>query len=254
MKVVFYDVMTVLPHGRNEPVSSLDELLARSDFLSIHVTASPDNRCIIGKEQIARMKKGSYIINAGFSEALDLDATAEAIKSKHLFGVAVDVYPAATMQDEFKSPLAGLRNVIMTPNIGDGTEQALERVGEEVAQGLVRFVTEGSTVGAVNFPSINAWHIKPNCRRITNVHQNVRGVLREIDSILAAYNVGRQVLETSQKIGYLVVDVETAGKEVSPFLPSLKTVADVLFASRWRRKSSPNLPSFPALFGRGLCD
>jgi len=214
MKVVFYDIATVLPHGRNESVSSLDALCAASDFLSIHVTATKDNACLIGREQIARMKKGSYIINAGYAEALDLDAVADAIKSKHLGGVAVDVFPNPPEGKEFTSPLMGLRNVIMTPNIGDGTAQAVERVGEEVAQCLARFVTEGSTVGSVNFPSINGWPVRPGCRRIANVHQNVRGVLREIDAVLSAYNVGKQVLETSAKVGYLIADIETEGKEV----------------------------------------
>ncbi|KAI9028548.1 hypothetical protein DFJ74DRAFT_698807 [Hyaloraphidium curvatum] len=217
MKVIFYDILTVLPHGRNEPVASLDDLVAQSDFLSIHVTAGPENKHLIGKEQIAKMKKGSYIINAGYAGALDLDAVAAAVKSKHLGGVAVDVFPnpPEAPNSPFTSPLMGLRNVIMTPNIGDGTAQAVERVGEEVSHALVRFVTEGSTVGSVNFPSINAWPIRPNCRRITNVHQNVRGVLREIDAILSAYNVGKQVLETMPKIGYLIADIETEGKQVT---------------------------------------
>lgn len=218
MKVIFYDIATVLPHGRNEPVANLDELCSRSDFLSIHVTASPDNKALIGKSLISKMKKGSYIINAGYSEALDLDAVAEALKSKHLGGVAVDVFPLGPAGQQpppdYKSPLAGLKNVIMTPNIGDGTAQAAERVGQEVAQCLHRFVVEGSTVGAVNFPSINTWPIRSGCRRIANVHQNVRGVLREIDAILSSYNVGKQVLETSAKVGYLIADIETEGKEV----------------------------------------
>ncbi|KAI8814972.1 phosphoglycerate dehydrogenase [Cladochytrium replicatum] len=212
MKVIFYDDVAVMPIGNAEPRESLNDLLSQSDFVSINVSLTPENSKMIGKEQIAKMKKGSYLINAAYGEAIDLDALSEALKSGHLRGAALDAFPQSLTDvkaETFSNPFEGCKNVILTPQIGDKTIESFERMGSEVATALVRYVTDGTTVGAINFPSIAAWPLRPNTRRIVNMHRNVRGVLKEIDNILAAYNVGKQVLDTKDGLGYLIADIGT---------------------------------------------
>ncbi|KXS20766.1 NAD(P)-binding protein [Gonapodya prolifera JEL478] len=211
MRVIFYDIATVLPMGRNQPQASLAALLPVSDFVAVCVSPTDENRKFIGPNEIRQMKKGSYIVNTSYGDAIDLDAVAEALKSKHLAGAAFDVFPKTPLSNSttFQHPFSGLKNVIMVPNLGDATQQAHERVGHDVANSIARFLNEGASVGAVNFPSIQTWALKPGTRRILNMHRNVRGVLKEIDYILSAYNVGKQVLETNGKLGYLIADVNT---------------------------------------------
>ena len=84
-----------------------------------------------------------------------------------------------------------------------------ERIGAEVSSSILRYVTDGSTIGSANFPSVASWPLKPGNRRILNMHRNVRGVLQEIDYILSAYNVGKQVLDTKDGLGYLIADIAT---------------------------------------------
>ncbi|KAJ3336702.1 hypothetical protein HDU93_002322 [Gonapodya sp. JEL0774] len=207
MRVIFYDIATVLPIGRSQPQASLAALLPVSDFVAICVSPTAENRHLFGENEIRQMKKGAYLINTSYSEAVDFEAAAQALKAKNLAGAAFDVFPNTPLSNQasFQHPFASLKNVIMVPNLGDATQQAHERVGHDVANSIVRFLNEGASVGAVNFPSIQSWPLKSGTRRILNMHRNVRGVLKEIDYILSAYNVGKQVLETNGKLGYAPV-------------------------------------------------
>ncbi|KAJ3124362.1 hypothetical protein HK098_001186 [Nowakowskiella sp. JEL0407] len=211
MKVIFYDDVTMMPIGNAVPKDSLNDLLKEADFVAINISAEKDNFHLIGKDQLALMKKGSYIINCSYHEAVDVDALAEALKSGHLGGAALDCLPnqPSAPTPNFVSPLQNCKNVILTPFIGDKTLESYERMGVEVASALARYLEDGTTIGAVNFPNIAAWPQRPNTRRIVNMHRNVRGVLKEIDYILSAYNVGKQVLDTKDGIGYLIAEVGT---------------------------------------------
>jgi len=212
MRVIFYDTVALMPIGRAKPKDTLEELLAESDYVALNISAGPENVKLIGKKELEAMKKGSYLLNASFEEAVDIDALASALKSGHLRGAAIDVFPsqpATTKSTSFQTPLQNLPNVILTPSIGDRTVEAKERMAIEVAQSIVSYILDGTTHGAVNFPSIAAWPLKAGSRRILNLHRNVRGVLKEIDNILSAYNVGKQVLDTKDGIGYLIADVST---------------------------------------------
>ncbi|KAJ3195471.1 hypothetical protein HK101_012038 [Irineochytrium annulatum] len=217
LRVIFYDTINLMPIGRAEQKPTLDQVLAESDYVALNVSDGPENVKFIGKQQLAKMKKGSYLVNCSFGDAVDLDALAEALKSGHLAGAAIDAFPnqPKTKNAKFPTPLAGLKNVILTPNIGDTTTEADVRVGAEVSSSIVRFIREGSTVGSANFPSVAAWAHKQGSRRILNMHRNKRGVLQEIDFILSSYNVGKQVLDTKDGMGYLIVDVEVASSDIT---------------------------------------
>ena len=158
MRVVFYDIETKLPLGNARQLSTLDELLAEADVVSLHVPETPDTKNMMGAEQIARMKKGSFLINASRGTVVDIDALAAALESKHILGAAIDVFPVEPKGNEgdFQSPLIRFENVLLTPHIGGSTGEAQESIGREVASKLIRYSNNGSTLSAVNFPEVSA--------------------------------------------------------------------------------------------------
>ena len=216
MHVLFHDVMSKLPMGNNVAASSLGEVLERADFVSLHVPETAATKNMIGAPELARMKKGSYLLNASRGSVVVIPALAEALRSGQLAGAAIDVYPEepeANSSDSFKTPLQELPNVILTPHIGGSTSEAQAAIGREVASALVKFVNSGSTSGAVNFPVVEAPELR-GAHRILNVHRNVPGVLRDINRIVSDLNanIQSQVLATDPSIGYLIMDID---KDVS---------------------------------------
>jgi len=211
MRVIYYDIIPQLPLGNSSPCSSLDELLESADFVSLHVPKSDLTNGMIGPREIAKMKSGSYLINNARGTVVDLEALAGALKSGHLAGAAIDVFPLEPAKNgpNFSSPLQQCPNTILTPHIGGSTVEAQEKIGQEVATLLIKFVNGGSTVGAVNFPNLEL-PFSANSHRILSIHRNKPGVLRDINNIFAGLdtNVRTQVLGTTQEIGYLIVDVE----------------------------------------------
>ena len=211
LKVIFYDVIKKLPLGNAQPFSNLDELLKKSDFVSLHVPETPGTTNMITEKQLAKMKKGSFLINASRGSVIDIEHLVAALKSKHLAGCALDVFPEepSSNKEKFKSPLQGLKNVILTPHIGGSTEEAQHAIGLEVAESFRKFLQYGTTAGAVNFPNVEL-HAKENVTRIINVHRNEPGVLGELNGYIseAKANIQGQYLSTDQKIGYLVTDLE----------------------------------------------
>jgi D-3-phosphoglycerate dehydrogenase len=212
LHVVFFDTVKKLPLGNAKAMPSLDELLKISDFVTLHVPESPETMNMIGEKEIKLMKKGSYLINASRGTVVILEVLVEAIKSKHIAGCAIDVFPQepASNKEKFLSPLQGLSNVILTPHIGGSTEEAQKSIGMEVAESFRRFLKIGSSSGAVNFPNVDL-PLKKGTSRILNVHKNEPGVLGEINTIMskAGANIEGQYLSTDDEIGYLVMDVHS---------------------------------------------
>jgi len=209
MKVYYYDINPKLPLGNANPVSSLNELLSMVDFLTLHVPFTDLTHNMITKREISRMKKGSYFLNAARGKCVVLEDVADAIKSGHLAGAYFDVYPEEPLTAE--NPLCGLPNVILSPHIGGSTMEAQENIGRDCVSKIIAFVTEGATVGSVNFPEVSL-PARKNCHRIVNVHRNVPGVLKQINEILSDYNVAAQILSTKGDIGYLIVDLDAQTK------------------------------------------
>lgn len=218
MHVIYFDVVTKLPLGNAHQVGSMDELLAKSDVVTLHVPDVPSTRNMMRAEHFAKMKKGAIFINAARGTCVDIDALAEAIKSKHLNGAAVDVFPKEPKAngEEFVSALRGLENVILSPHIGGSTMEAQANIGLEVADKFVRYSDEGSTRSAVNFPEV-AIPQQPGTHRLLHIHKNIPGVLSNVNRIFADNNVNiaAQSLMTNDAIGYLVVDVDAACSAVA---------------------------------------
>lgn len=210
LNVVYYDVAPRLHIGNSNACATLDELLAKLDFVSLHVPKSESTHNMIGAKQLARMKKGSMLINASRGTVVDIQALANAVSSGHVKGAAVDVYPLEPAKNGpgFYTPLQGLPNVILTPHIGGSTAEAQMNIGREVATALIKFVNAGSTSGAVNFPIVDLPQTD-GCYRILNIRTFLECsgtstiFFAECDT-----NVTTQVLATTNEIGYLVVDVD----------------------------------------------
>lgn len=213
LRVLFYDVVKKLPLGNASVVGSLEELLAQSDFVTLHVPETPETKDMIGARELSLMKKGSHLINASRGSVVVIEALVSALKDKHIAGCAIDVFPEepASNKEKFVSPLQGISNVILTPHIGGSTEEAQYSIGLEVAESFRRYLKIGSTSGAVNFPNVDL-PVKHGTSRILNVHQNQPGVLGEINGLIskAGANIEGQYLSTDEKIGYLVMDLHSS--------------------------------------------
>ena len=211
MRVQYTDIENKLAIGNARPCATLDELLATSDVVSLHVPATPETAGLIDERRIRAMKTGACLINASRGNVVDLEALARALDAGHLSGAAVDVFPVepSSNDDPFESPLRGKDNVILTPHIAGSTQEAQYNIGVEVAGRLVRYLDNGSTVGAVNFPEASL-PVKRGDTRFLHIHTNEPGVMRGIDEVFAArgINITAQHLQTDGAVGYVVVDGE----------------------------------------------
>ncbi|KAI8873422.1 hypothetical protein GQ42DRAFT_160542 [Ramicandelaber brevisporus] len=219
MTVCFYDVLPIMPLGVSKPCKSLEELLRTSDFVSLHVPETLDTKNMISAEQLAMMKKGSYLINASRGTVVDIPALAAALKSRHLGGAAVDVYPTEPLANGpgWATELAGCPNTILTPHIGGSTEEAQYAIGLEVANHVIRYINYGSTLQAVNYPEIRMRDIPASEKmgiRVVNAHHNVPGVLRQLNNILADHNVEKQMCDSKGSIAYFMADLNVENEEV----------------------------------------
>ena len=211
MHVLFHDVVAKLPLGNAHQAASLEDLLSRSDIVTLHVPELPSTQWMMGEKEFAAMKPGSIFINAARGTVVVIDELAKALKSGKLLGAAVDVFPVEpkSNKDEFISPLRGLDNVILTPHIGGSTMEAQANIGLEVADKLVRYSDNGTTISAVNFPEV-ALPEHPGQNRLLHLHHNVPCVLSPIHQVFAenGINVAGQYLRTHEKLGYVVIDLE----------------------------------------------
>lgn len=218
MHVIFYDVVNKLSLGNAQPVESLQELLATADIVTLHVPELPSTKWMIGEKEIRQMKKGSILINASRGTVVEIEPLAEAIKDQHLSGAAIDVFPVEprSNKDEFQSPLRGLDNVILTPHIGGSTMEAQKNIGIEVAEKLIKYSDNGSSITAVNFPEV-ALPSQTNIHRILHVHQNIPGVMSEINKVFSDNNINvrGQYLQTNEKVGYVVIDLDATSSELA---------------------------------------
>lgn len=220
MRVLYHDTNAKLALGNARQTTGLDELLASSDVVTIHVPDTESTRGLIGPAEIARMKPGAYLINNARGGVVDMEALASALREGRLAGAAVDVFPdePARSGDAFACPLQGLPNVILTPHIGGSTMEAQRAIAMDVASKLTRFIDTGSTIGAVNVPQVDLPEQpdgQKRAHRVLNFHRNVPGVLGQIHKAAAdlGVNVAGQYLRTLGEVGYVVIDVDPSDTE-----------------------------------------
>ena len=196
MSVLYYDTVNLMALGSAKQVPTLDALLSGSDFVTCHVPELPETKNMIGRKELEQMKDGSYLINASRGSVVDIPALIDAMRAGKIAGAALDVYPTepAGNGDYFTNnlnpwanDLRSLKNIILTPHIGGSTEEAQSAIGIEVSEALVRYVNEGTTLGAVNMPEVSLRSLtldEPNHVRVIFIHNNVPGVLRKGKEVL----------------------------------------------------------------------
>jgi D-3-phosphoglycerate dehydrogenase len=155
MRVVAYDPYLTEQRALDLGVEKveLDELLARADIITLHTPLTEATKNILSRAALAKTKKGVRIINCARGGLIDEAALAEALKSGHVAGAALDVFETEPATD---SPLFGLENVVCTPHLGAATAEAQENVALQVAEQMSDFLLSGAVANAINMPSVSA--------------------------------------------------------------------------------------------------
>jgi D-3-phosphoglycerate dehydrogenase / 2-oxoglutarate reductase len=212
LNVIYYDVVTKLPLGNAKQIRDLNELLAHSDIVTLHVPSDPTTSNLINEATLSSMKEGAILLNYARGEVVDLDALRQFIENGRLAGAAIDVFPFEPEKngDEFTSVLQNLPNVILTPHIGGSTEEAQANIGLDVTAKLIKYLELGTSEGSHTVPPVSL-PLQDKTHRILHIHENIPGVLSEINSRLSekGINILGQYLKTNDEIGYVILDVDT---------------------------------------------
>jgi D-3-phosphoglycerate dehydrogenase len=210
MSVFFYDTEDRLAMGNARRCGSLTELLETAEVITLHVDGRPGNQDLFGEKQFAAMRPRSFFMNMSRGFVVDTEALGKHIRSGHIAGAAIDVFPFEPKRqgDPFESDLRGLPNVILTPHVGGSTQEAQQDIGRFVAGKLIGYAQGGSTSLSVNMPPIGAGDLAGS-HRLAHMHRNVPGVLATVNALFAEHgvNVEAQNLSTRGDVGYLVTDV-----------------------------------------------
>ncbi|MDX2285706.1 MAG: phosphoglycerate dehydrogenase [Bacteroidia bacterium] len=213
MQVIYYDLVERLALGNAVKAPALRDLLRKSDVVTLHVDGRQDNANLFGEKEFRMMKPGAIFLNLSRGHVVDIAALYRSLKSGHLGGAAIDVFPyePASNDEPFVSELQRLDNVILTSHIGGSTEEAQQNIAEYVPARVIEYINTGSTFGSVNFPNLQlpAQH---KVHRLIHIHRNVPGILAQINQVLARHriNIEGQYLKTSDQIGYAITDINTA--------------------------------------------
>ena len=211
MKVIFYDTETKLPLGNASDSRNLRELLQLSDVVTLHVPELKNTRNLVNKNNIKYFKKGAVLINYARGEVVDLSALRNSILAGGIGGAAIDVFPVEPEKngDIFSTVLQGLPNVLLTPHIGGSTQEAQSNIGLDVSTKLFNYLEKGISTGSHSIPAL-ALPAQEGAHRILHIHNNVPGVLSQINTTLSKnkINILAQYLKTNDTIGYVVLDVD----------------------------------------------
>jgi D-3-phosphoglycerate dehydrogenase len=153
MTLIAHDpfVSPTVAHDAKIRLADREEVLTTVDYLTLHVGLTPQTANMINATSLAAMKKGVRIVNCARGELIDEAALADAIKSGHVAGAALDVF---TEEPPKNSPLLGVANVILTPHIGGSTAEAQDAVGVQIAHQVRDYLQRGVVQNAVNMPSL----------------------------------------------------------------------------------------------------
>jgi D-3-phosphoglycerate dehydrogenase len=231
MKVIYFDAETKLPLGNAENVKTLKDLVSKSEIVSLHVPELPSTKNLINKNLLKSFKKGSILINYARGEVVDIDALAKSLSEGHLGGAAIDVFPWEPEKngDKFTSPLQGLNNVLLSPHIGGSTQEAQHNIGDDVSAKLFNYLEKGISYGSHTIPALSL-PPQEGTHRILHIHNNVPGVLSEINTTLSKnkINILGQYLKTNDTIGYVVLDVDKGlSKNAMELLKKVKATIKV---------------------------
>lgn len=209
----------------------MEELLAIADIVTLHVPGTDSTRNMMNEKRLRLMKKTAYLINTSRGKVVDIEALIKVLDDDGIRGAALDVFPQEPTDNTipFINPLQRFDNVILTPHVGGATEEAQMKIGEFVSNKLISFVTKGNTEGATNFPELSL-PPQENTHRILHIHQNVPGILSQINSIFTERKtqILGEYLRTTGDIGYVVFDVEK--QEKTDIINELKKIKGTISA------------------------
>lgn len=229
MKVYYYDTAEKLAIGNATKCRSLRELYEVSDIISVHIDGRKSNKHFIDEDDFEQMKDGVIFMNLARGEVVEINALVKYIKNGKIRGAAIDVFPSEPKNNKepFASDLQGLKNVILTPHIGGSTQEAQYNIANFVPAKIIEYINTGSSLLSVNFPNIQLPQLE-NAHRLMHVHENVSGILAQINSTLAKHNINivGQYLKTNETIGYVITDINKEyNKEV---IKDLKSIAHTI--------------------------
>jgi len=211
MNVLFYDVEPKQSLGNAKQAKDLEELLKFSDVVTLHAPGHSSTKNMINEARLKQMKKGAILINCGRGDLIDEAAVKKSLDEKHLGGLGLDVYAGEpkTNKEPFTTVFQNTENVFLTPHIGGSTVEAQENIGIDGAGKLISYIDTGSTVGSLTIPPLNL-PVQEDAHRLLHIHQNVPGVLGEINGLMSKMNVNilGQYLKTNNQIGYVVLDID----------------------------------------------
>jgi D-3-phosphoglycerate dehydrogenase len=155
MRVLAYDpfITREVAQGMGVELVSLDELLARSDFITLHVPKTKDTAKLLGKKAFRKMKPGVRLINCARGGLIDEEALLEALKEGKVAGAALDVFESEPPSPDW--PLRQWPNLICTPHLGASTEEAQANVAVAIAEQVLEYLVYGTIKNAVNAPSVS---------------------------------------------------------------------------------------------------
>jgi D-3-phosphoglycerate dehydrogenase len=156
MRVLAYDPYVAESRYRDMGVDHAptpEDVYANSDFISLHLASTPETKGFINAEALAAMRPGARLLNVARGDLVVQDALADAIRSGHLAGAGIDVFPEEPCTE---SPLFGLPGVVVTPHLGASTAEAQDRAGVAVAEQVTAALTGGVVTSAVNIPAVSA--------------------------------------------------------------------------------------------------
>ncbi len=216
LRVISFDPFLSAARARSlqvELVEELDDLLAVSDFISLHTPLTPETHHILNRERLTKVKQGVRIINCARGGLVDELALSEAIQSGQVAGAALDVFETEPLPKD--SPLRKIPNLLLTPHLGASTAEAQESVGIEIAQSIRAALLEGTIRNAVNMPSLDAKTlaiIGPHLRfgeklgrflsqlaprRVDHLNINYSGKVNEADTTAVTRAVLKGFLQTA---------------------------------------------------------
>lgn len=211
MQVYYYDIESKLPLGNAQKANTLEELIAKSDIVSLHVPETAQTKNLLSKEKIALFRKGQYLLNLSRGNVVDIDALKIAIEKGIIAGVAIDVFPLEpkNKEEKFVSPLQDLPNVILTPHIGGSTEEAQKNIGLDASQKLIDYMLLGASAGSHSIPQLALPTLQAS-HRILHIHHNKPGVLSKINQKISEQNINivGQFLSTDFSLGYVALDID----------------------------------------------
>ena len=216
MRVIAYDPYLSATRARSlqvELVDELDDLLAASDFISLHTPLTPETRHVLDAVRLQRAKRGVRIINCARGGLIDETALANALQDRHVAAAALDVFEVEPLPND--SPLRSTPNLILTPHLGASTSEAQESVGIEIAQSIRAALLEGTIRNAVNMPNLDARTlaiIGPHLRfgeklgrflsqiapkRVDTLNVNYSGKVNEVDTTAITRSVLKGFLQSA---------------------------------------------------------